>query len=327
MSYCAKNIAIYLPNNVIGLSATLIKDLCWVATANAAELANTHISPEHYVQFVSHDGKAVTCFSGNSISVDLALSELEEPDVIFLAAFWGTAHDAIDQNQALIEHIKNAHHRGTSIVATSNATFFIAEAGLLDNKIATVYPPLVDSFAQRYPLVDLQASRAITHADNLYCANGIASGCDLIVSIIEMLYGPEIARQISHDFLIGFNRSYSIANVSFDGQKYHRDEQILTAQQELEQHYAEEITLESIARKLGMSPRNFSRRFKRATGDSPSHYLLRLRMEAAKELLRNSSLSVAEIAYKVGYSDLSYFTRTFKRHENCLPHTFREEVE
>ncbi|HDY83695.1 MAG TPA: helix-turn-helix domain-containing protein, partial [Halieaceae bacterium] len=195
------------------------------------------------------------------------------------------------------------------------------------NKVATVYPPVADQFHRRYPDVALRPERAITDAGNLYCANGIASGCDLIVSIIEMLYGAGVARRISHDFLVGFNRNYSISHVSFDGQKYHRDRQILTAQQWLERNFSGEVKLEVVAADIGMSPRNFSRRFKRATGDSPSHYLQRVRIEAAKELLRSTDLSVAEVAYRVGYADLSYFSRMFSRHEGCLPLSYRLEVE
>lgn len=325
MNTSAQHIAIYCPHNTIGMSATLIKDLCWVAAATAHEADSTNAKA--LVQFISADGKPVQCFTGNQLSVDSALSNIKQPDMIFIAAFWGSATDAIKENSAFIDYLATAHQQGIPIVATSNASFFVAEAGLLEHRSATVYPPLEAAFKERYPRVDLQASRAISNADNIFCANGIASGCDLIVAMIEKLFGATIARKISHDFLIGFNRNYSTSNVSFDGQKYHRDPQILETQQWLEQHYNEELSLEHIASDIGMSPRNFSRRFKLATGETPSKYLQRLRIEAAKELLRNSSLSIAEIAYKVGYSDLSYFSRLFKRHEQCSPHAFRDELE
>lgn len=70
----------------------------------------------------------------------------------------------------------------------------------------------------------------MTDAGNLYCANGIASGCDLTIFLVEMLLGPTIARRISREFQVGFNRSYSGVAVDFDGQKYHQDCQVLAAQ-------------------------------------------------------------------------------------------------
>ena len=325
------NILIYVPQNAVAMSATLVKELCWVATAHAMEQESRSADPGEHVRLISVDGAPVNCFSGNQLSVDIGLDALidtQEPvDALFLCAFWGSPHQALEANQSLLPWLNHLSNRGVPIVASSNAPFFLAEAGLLDDKVATIYPPVAEQFQQRYREVVLRPERAITDAGNLYCANGIASGCDLTVSIIEMLYGPKIARQISHEFLVGFNRNYSISNVGFDGQKYHRDRQILTAQQWLERNYGGDVKLEAVAADIGMSPRNFSRRFKQATGDSPSHYLQRVRMEAAKELLRTTDLTVAEVAYRVGYGDMSYFSKMFGRHVGCLPHSYRLEVE
>jgi transcriptional regulator GlxA family with amidase domain len=322
-----KKILVYMPQRVVGMSAMLIKELIWVAAHNDMQHRGIDANPSDYVQLVSADGRSVRCFSGNEISVDVSLESAQQADAIFLCAFWGAPQHILTENQALIDWLPQAHRAAIPIAGSSNGPYFMAEAGLLDDKVATIYPPTAKDFEQRYPAVNLRPERAITDAGDLYCANGIASGCDLIVSMIELLYGPNIARLISHDYLLGFNRSYTLANMSFDGQKYHRDRQILTAQRWLERNFSNDVKLEVVAADIGMSPRNFSRRFKQATGDTPSLYLQRVRMEAARDLLRNTALSVAEVAYRVGYADLSYFSKVFKRYEGCLPHVFREEVE
>ena len=317
------DILIYVPNQTLVMSTALIKDLCWVAVQHNAKEKELSVENFQNVCLVSCDGKPVQCSSGNQLSVDLALDEVESAGAIFLSAFWGSPSTALKESQQLLEWLCRAHAKGIPIAGTSNGPFFMAEAGLLDGKVATVYPPMADVFQRHYPTVNLLPERAITDAGNLYCANGIASGCDLIVSIIEMLFGPSIARQISQDFLIGFNRSYTLANVTFDGQKYHHDGKVLTVQQWLERNYDQDVSLEVVAADVGMSPRNFSRRFKQATGDSPSLYLQRVRIEASKDLLRNTALSIAEVSYKVGYADESYFSRVFKRICGDLPHVFR----
>jgi len=321
-----KKIYIYVPDQAIPMSVALIKDLCWVATDYASRQQGLKSEPDSYVQLVSRDGKPVKAFSGNTIAVDIALADVDPSDAVFLGAFWGEVNADLDDNPALYHWLRKAYAQGSAIIGVSNGPFFIAEAGLLDHKVATVYPIVADNFRRRYPEVVLTPERAITDAGHLYCANGIASGCDVIVAVIEQLYGAEVARHMSREFLLGFNRSYSLTDVAFDGQKYHQDKQILQAQQWLERHHNEDIKLEVLAEDIGMSPRNFSRRFKRATGGSPRNYLLQVRMEAAKELLRTTSLSIAEVAYKVGYSDLSYFSRIFQRSESCMPHIFREEI-
>ncbi|MEH6345774.1 MAG: helix-turn-helix domain-containing protein [Bermanella sp.] len=326
-----KRIYIYAPENVVEMSIALMKDLCWVASSYRLMEKGIEGDAKDWVKLVSLNGEGVTSFSGNHISTDLKLADVQfedtQPhcaDAILLGAYWGQTDTILEQNQALSPWLIKAQQHQVPIAAVSNAPFFLAQAGLLNNKTATVYPPVQQAFAQRFPKVLLRPQSAITDAGQIFCANGIASGCDLIVSIIEQIYGPIIARRISEEFLLGFNRSYTVANMGFDGQKYHQDNQILTAQQYLERHFHESLSIQTIAQDIGMSPRNFSRRFKHATGDNPSEYLQRVRIEVAKELLRTTSLSVAEIAHKAGFSDASYFSRTFNRYAEMKPNQYRK---
>ncbi len=321
-----KKILIYTPQHAVGMSITLIKELCWVATHYAAENSEPRIDPSEHVLLVSEDGQPVRCFSGNTLSIDMGMRHITDVDAFFIGAFWGQPHAIIKCCDNLVQALPSLHKQGIPIAAVSNAPLLLAAAGLLTDKIATIYPPASEDFSQQFPSVNLHQERAITRSGNLYCANGIASGCDLAVSIIEILYGKQIASRISQEFLLGFNRSYSVANTSFDGQKYHKDSQILKAQQWLERHFDTEISIQSLADSLGMSTRNFSRRFKLATGDSPSHYLQRIRIATAKECLKDSALTISEIAYRVGFADVSHFSRTFTLHEGVQPRSYRESL-
>ena len=310
------------------MSVTLVKELCWVAASYAMENSaqpNTDNRPDSFVKLASEDGKPVRCFSGNEISIDISVDQITSVDALFIGAFWGPANNLLAESEKILKLLVKLHQKNIPLIAVSNGSFLLAEAGLLNGRIATLYPPAVPAFVRRYPDIDVRPERAITDAGNLYCANGIASGCDLTVSIIKRLFGAEIARRISHEFLLGFSRDYTIANVSFDGQKYHKDKQILTAQSWLENNYTIDVQIACLASDLGMSPRNFSRRFKQATGDNPGLYLKRVRIAAAKELLRESVLSVAEIVYRVGYNDISYFCRIFKAQEGCMPNSYRQD--
>lgn len=318
-----KNIAIIVPPRAVGMSVALIQDLCWVGLSKAAALTGNKIDPAAHIHLASFDGRPVKLFTGSELSVAGAFDDIPAPDIVFLCAFWGSIDDILAELQGLPAWLATQHQRGVSIAAFSNAPFFLAEAGLLDNRAATIYPPSSKAFAERYPKVQLVAERAITDANNVFCANGISSGCDLIISMIENLFGSMIASEIREEYLVGFNRSYFLSSISFDGQKYHQDLPILSAQNWLENNYQQNINLSDVAANCGMSARNFTRRFLQATGDRPSHYLQRIRTEVAKDLLRNTDQSISEIAYHVGYSDLSHFSRLFQRHTGTLPNAFR----
>ena len=74
-----------------------------------------------------------------------------------------------------------------------------------------------------------------------------------------------------------------------------------------------------------MSLRNFVRRFKHATGDSPLMYLQKLRIAAARRLLENKHRSVQEISEAVGYHDVAFFRQLFQRHTGVSPSAYREK--
>jgi AraC family transcriptional regulator len=88
-------------------------------------------------------------------------------------------------------------------------------------------------------------------------------------------------------------------------------------------HLAEDISLETLASEATMSPFHFARAFKTATGTSPLQYVIRTRIEAAQAMLKGSQLPVAEIAYRVGYTDLSRFGQHFKRQVGVTPGAYR----
>jgi len=104
----------------------------------------------------------------------------------------------------------------------------------------------------------------------------------------------------------------------------HADKTIRRAEDIFQQRFSEEINLGELARELGMSRRNFIRRFKDATGESPLNYLQMLRIAAARQLLEQEHTSVQEIAAQVGYDDVTFFRNVFKRHTGTPPAQYRQ---
>jgi AraC family L-rhamnose operon transcriptional activator RhaR len=92
----------------------------------------------------------------------------------------------------------------------------------------------------------------------------------------------------------------------------------------MEERYGEELSLKDIAAQAYLSPHHFSETFKRACGMPPWEFLLRLRLDHAKQLLRVTSRSVTDIALSVGFADSSYFARVFKAEVGATPRAWRE---
>ena len=105
----------------------------------------------------------------------------------------------------------------------------------------------------------------------------------------------------------------------------HSDESISAAQEWLHQNFHQTFPLEAPAERVHMSLRNFVRRFKQATGDSPLAYLQKLRVAAAKRLLESDHRTMQEVSDAVGYQDAAFFRRLFERHTGVCPSAYRRK--
>lgn len=99
---------------------------------------------------------------------------------------------------------------------------------------------------------------------------------------------------------------------------------IRRAKEYIQNHYGEPITLEEVSSEVGLSPTYFSVLFKKTEGEGFARYLINVRMEQAKILLRETNLPVVEICKKVGYNDLKHFTQTFEKSTEVKPSTYRK---
>jgi transcriptional regulator GlxA family with amidase domain len=112
---------------------------------------------------------------------------------------------------------------------------------------------------------------------------------------------------------------YSVVPLS----RSHSDDKIRQIETHLQEHFDRDVSIDTLAGKLGMSPRNFIRRFKAATGRLPGAYVKTLRISEAKELLEDGAASIQGVCSKVGYEDVVFFRTLFKRHTGMTPAEYR----
>jgi AraC family transcriptional regulator len=97
--------------------------------------------------------------------------------------------------------------------------------------------------------------------------------------------------------------------------------------QYIDEHLSEDISLATLAEVAKLSPYHFVRSFKQSFGLPPHRYLSRLRMEQAKSLLANPGMSVTQIGFRLGFSEASSFTTTFRKHAGLTPTAYRRSLE
>ncbi len=287
-----------------------------------AEPATT-IRPREQVLVATQDGEPVRTFSGSRYQPDCSIADVEHTDLIVVSGIWCEVEQLIAKHRITIDCLLEQHQRGAMIACLHTGTFLLAETGLLDNKVATVYWRMVDEFKSRYPNVILQPEKNITSAGKLFCSAGVTSGVEMGIYLLEKIWGVSIAAKVSRHFLMDIPRAPMEFQLALDQQKNHNDSRIHAAQQWLESNFSSDFLLDEVADKVGLSLRSFRRRFKDATGETPMHYLQRIRLETAKQLLTTSTLGVDQIGFRVGYEDASYFSRLFKQKLNITPGEYR----
>jgi transcriptional regulator GlxA family with amidase domain len=319
-----RRVSILAIDGVFASTLMQAKDFFHLASLRYSKQLGLGRTPAFETRLVSPDGKPVRSFSDVILPVD---GDLDQSDVIVIPAFWDD-FDALRQRYPqILPWLREQHANGAVLCGEASGVFWLAESGLLDGKEATTYWRFFEQFSQRFPNVLLNQEKHLTDADNLYCAGGTTSACDLYIYLIERFCGANVAQAVARDILYEVQRNYSPGRMGFGGQKLHQDVMILQIQQWLEEHFADKFRFEDVAREHGMSIRNFMRRFQSATGDKPLHYLQRLRIETAKGLLSGTRKSIKTISYEVGYDDASFFARLFRQHTELSPNQYRQQFQ
>jgi transcriptional regulator GlxA family with amidase domain len=173
-------------------------------------------------------------------------------------------------------------------------------------------------------MVDWQPEYLVTDAGDVYCGGGINAAADLSLYLVEKFRGREIALECAKALLIEMPRTWQATFAHVAVQKSHGDRRIRRAQDWMHENYTLSINLKAVSAQVGMSHRNFIRRFKEATGQTPLNYVHALRVAAAKRLLERGDCSVQEICHAVGYEDAIFFRDLFKRYAGVCPAEYRQ---
>ena len=200
----------------------------------------------------------------------------------------------------------------------------LAEAGLLDGKTATTHWAAQDLFRRRYPRVRILPEQIVVDHGRICTSGGATSFLTLTAYLVEKYRGPEAARAMAKIFLIDINKGPQTAYAIFSTQKNHEDRPILEAQEMIERHGSRVHSVAELAVRVNMSTRNFIRRFKTATGNTPIEYIQRVRVESAKHALESGSEPVDSVASRIGYEDVGSFRTVFKRVTGVSPTEYRK---
>lgn len=262
-----------------------------------------------------------------SIHCDTTIDKVEKTDLILIPAVKpDKLMESIVENADVIPWIKRQRKLYNAEVASMCVgAFVLAETGLVDGRQCATHWAAMDLFRQRYPKVDLVSNKVVTDEDGIYTSGGAYSFLNLMLHLIEKYCGRDVAIYLSKLFEIEIDRDNQNQFAIFQGQKDHADEAIKKAQSFIEDNVSKKISVEKLAEMYSISRRNFVRRFKKATQNTPLEYIQRVKVEVAKKSLEATQQNINEVMYQVGYADQKAFRMLFKKYVGLSPIVYKSK--
>jgi len=281
------------------------------------------VDPLFDVQLVAVGQNPVKSAFGLDVRCHAAIDEVDHADLVIVPALDGDVVEQLETARPLVAWVRRQHDRGADVASICTGAFVLAEAGLLDGKAATTHWIAHDLFRSRYPTVELQPQHIIVDIGRVCTSGGATSFLNLLIYLVEKFCGTELAIAAAKMFLIDPNKGPQYSYAMFTAQKNHDDQEVLKAQQLIEAAVDKPLSVSELAQQVATSKRNFIRRFKLATGNTPIEYIQRVKVEAAKKALETSNETISEIVQGVGYEDVPSFRKLFARVTGMTPFDYR----
>jgi transcriptional regulator GlxA family with amidase domain len=279
-------------------------------------------SPGAYdLVFLSLDGGMVASSSGLAVAT-IPLADAPPLDTLLVVGGDGVKVPAsCERTLAYVRAVARAARRVASVCS---GTYILAEAGLLDGKRATTHWSRTKDVQKRYPAIRLEPDKIFVQDGMIWSSAGITAGIDLSLAMVSADEGEAIARRTAQQLVVYHRRPGDQSQFSaLIDIKVGRFDGLLTWARE---HLAESLSVEQLADRAAMSPRNFARLFAAETGVTPAKAVERLRVEAARALLDSQPLQVEDVALETGFGDPERMRRAFIRAFGQPPQALRRKV-
>ncbi|MGF6527634.1 GlxA family transcriptional regulator [Variovorax sp. PvP013] len=273
----------------------------------------------------SLDGGLVRSAEGLVLQTD-ALAAYR-PSTVDTLVVPGSPHMAqvLDHSESLVRWLRRASGKTRRTTSVCSGAFLLAAAGLLDHKRATTHWLMFELMGQRFPTVQIDRDAIFVQQGAVWTSAGVTAGIDLALALVEADCGHDVAMEVARELVVFLKRpggqsqfSELLQAQADDAHTF--DELNLWIAGNLERR---DLTVEFLAERARMSPRNFARVYKEKTGRTPAKAVEVFRLEAARRFLEDSPRNVDSIARLCGFGDEERMRVTFKRHLGVAPRDYR----
>lgn len=277
----------------------------------ALSLANRYPEGGTYYQWrlLSETGAAVPAYNGVRIDVDGPLCALDRDETIVICAGEDVGSNT---SKSVISWLRHEVRRGMDFGALSSGTYVLARAGLLAGKRVTTHWEYRSALTEVLPDVIMEDS--IFSVDGrVFTTAGGAASMDMMLERIKTDYGSELATWVADQMVYTDPRLPNHSQrAALHTRSQVRNGKLALALQVMENNIEDPLTPDEIAEIINLSTRQLERLFAKYIHVSPKRYYLKLRLEKARDLLRQTDMSVTDICVACGFKSLSHFSKSYR---------------
>jgi transcriptional regulator GlxA family with amidase domain len=227
--------------------------------------------------------------------------------------------------QGLVDWLATAAPLARRVGSISNGAFVLAAAGLLDGRRAATHWQAAKQLSAMFPKIRVEPDCLFVRDGPVYTAAGVTAGIDLCLHLIESDCGHATSLDVARMMVIFLRRSGGQPQISaFLKAQSASNTKIADAMEWALENLHADLSVDELAKRAAMSPRNFSRAFQFELRMTPGRYIEQVRVEAARLLLETTSLSIQQIAYHTGFIIPGNMRRAFVRVLQISPGDFRQ---
>jgi transcriptional regulator GlxA family with amidase domain len=266
------------------------------------------------------DGRDVRAVSGFQISAQASVADLGRVDLIVAPAVPDDVESAIEKNRPIVDWMRWQSEQGAHFAASSSALPLLAAADVLNDRTVAASPAIARALGARYTDVKFVTDRPLVEDGPLTTYGSALAQYQLGLCIIRKYMGEEVAALVAS--------SFSFADVGAPFTVVDRgagcvDADIDRVVRWVDEHLHDELRVEVLARRFGMSERNLRRRFGAEMGEPLAAYVQRSRLTKARDLLGSSNKDPEAVAFECGFSDTRALSRFLKTHTGRTLKQFR----
>ena len=236
----------------------------------------------------------------------------------------GSGLEAAGRDEELVQWLRKTAQRVRRVGSICTGAFLLAAAGLLDGKRATTHWKWAGELAQKFKNTTVDPDPIYIRDGNTYTTAGVTAGMDLALALVEEDLGSPMALKVARELVLYLRRAGGQSQFSTALSLQASDrKQIEEIRSWALDHLEQDLTVDELAAKAGMSPRNFARVFLKETGITPARFVERLRVEAARRRLEESRDKLEKVANDCGFGSIQSLRRSFMRVLHVPPNDYR----